>query len=106
MKPHTFNPFHPISIIAILKNFILACEKNGVHKGVATCLFHFFINKTAFASLKACLSAGDTNTSYCGLASSEARYFTTWPQVLNFSLKKFATNEFIAETESEITRFT
>lgn len=35
MKPHTFDPFHLISILVILKNFKLACSTSGIQEGAA-----------------------------------------------------------------------
>lgn len=55
-------------------------------------LFYFFLNKTASAVRNACLSSNNTGTKYSRLAYGNTRYFTTYPKVDNFLVKKYATN--------------
>lgn len=47
MKPHTFDPVVSISTFGSVKNFKLACDSNGIPKGVATWSFSFFIKESA-----------------------------------------------------------
>lgn len=105
MKPHTLNPFDPISINGFLKNDMLACDTNGVHEGATMWLFHFCMNKTALTVRNPRLRDDNKNTKYCQSANCKRRYLTTSPRVFNFLLKKYATDEVVAETESEILLF-
>lgn len=105
MKPHPFNPFDPISVISLLEMFTLARNTNVVHKRTAMWLFHFFMSKTTFAGLAARLSADGTDEKYSRSASGKTRYFTNYLQEVYFLLKKYATYESIAETESVNMRF-
>lgn len=54
--------------------------------------------------LNAHLSADGKGKKNSRLASGETKNFTTYPQVAMFLLKKYATDEVIVETESDITR--
>lgn len=67
--------------------------------------FHFFMTKTAFAMLDASINANDIGRSYSRSASSRMRYLAIFTPALKFSLKKYATDEIVAETESNIMRF-
>lgn len=88
-----------------MKNFKFECDTDGVYKSAAMWLFHFFINKTAFAEVNARLSADSTGKKHSQLAISEKRYFSIYPRVVSVSLKKYATDEVIAQTKSSITSF-
>lgn len=56
MKPHNFEPFHPISIIGFLSNFKLACDTSGIHILAPIRLFLFFLKKSAFSTQHAWLA--------------------------------------------------
>lgn len=58
--------------------------------------------KTVSAVLSARLSADNINKKHDRLASGETKNFTAYRQVINFLLKKYATDEVIAETEFDI----
>lgn len=105
MKHYTSNPFQPISVIGLSKIFKLACDTDGVHENAAMWLFYFFMNKTASAALDARLTTKRADKKHCRAAGGKARYFNTYPQAVNFLLRKYATNEAIAGIESKITRF-
>lgn len=60
---------------------------------------------TVFAVLSARLNDQSADKENSRSASGNTRYFNTYMQVVTSSLKKFASSEVIAETESEITRF-
>lgn len=55
--------------------------------------------------LHARLRAERTDKKYSWSASCKIKYFITYLQVANVLLKKYETNEIIAETETSITRF-
>lgn len=69
-------------------------------------LFHLFINKTASAVRNARQSADSTCREHRQSAGSINRYIITYLQLVNFLLKKYATDEAIVETKSDITRCT
>lgn len=88
-----------------MKSFKVACNTSSVHKGAAIRLFHFFIIKTASAVLHAWIIAERLDKMYSCSASRKTRSFNIYPQLLNFLLKKYVTDQGIAETESDIPRF-
>lgn len=102
MKPHIFDP---ISIVVFLKTFKLACHTNIVREGATMWLFYFFINKTAFAVPSRRLIAEHTDKKHSRSGSGKTGYLATYPQVRNFLLKKYATDEVIAKPEFTITPF-
>lgn len=73
MNGHAFSLLDPITVIRVLKKFKLASDINGVHKGAATRLFHFSMNKTVFAVLNARLSAERTEKIYSWSANGRTR---------------------------------
>lgn len=84
MKPHTFHPFGLMSIIGLLKNFELAWDTNEVHKDATRWLSNFFMNKTASIVLGARLSAERTEKKNSRPASGKTRFFSTYPQAVDF----------------------
>lgn len=105
MKPHTYNPFVHISIVRFLKNVRIAWNTNGVHEDAAMWLLHFFMAKTVSAVLIVRLSDDGKSEKHSHFDSGETRYFTTYPPVDYFLLKKNATDEVITKTESDTTPF-
>lgn len=87
-----------------MKNFNLACDTSGVHEGAAMCMLYFFMHKTASAVLAKRPSVERTDEKNSQMASGSIMYFTTYPQYINFFLKKYATNQDITKTESETMR--
>lgn len=63
------------------------------------------MNETASTAPNARLSAERTDRKQRQSTYAKKGYFTIFPQVANFSLKCYATNETIAETELDIMRF-
>lgn len=61
-------------------------------------------NKTASAVLKARLGFERANKKQSRAARGRTEYFTAYQQVVDFFLKKCATNKAITETESKIAR--
>lgn len=66
---------------------------------------HLYVNKAASAVLNARLSVDGTGKKYSRSATGKTRYFTTYLQVANLSLKTYATDELIAKIDSDNTRF-
>lgn len=50
-KSSIFNPFDPISIIALLLSFKLVCDTNGIDEGAAIWFIHFFMKEETAAAL-------------------------------------------------------
>lgn len=105
VKPHCFNPFHSISIIRFRKHIKVAFDTDSVHGGADMYLVHFFKKRDNIHCLIAYLCADGRSTKHSWSTSGKTRYFTTYPQVSSFSLKKYVINEVIAKIEPDITRF-
>lgn len=73
MKPYTFNPFHSISVIGLLKIFKLSCDTIDVHEGAAMWLFYFVMNKIASVVLNANLSADGRDTKHSRSATRKTK---------------------------------
>lgn len=63
MKSHLFDPFQPISIIEVLRNFKLTCNTNAIYEGAAIWLFNIFVKNSASAALTARLTNIKTKSS-------------------------------------------
>lgn len=105
MKPHVFNPSDSIRTVVFWKYFKFVCDTKDLQKGAVLWVFRFFMEKTAFALLNACLSADGASKRYSWWANGKTRYFSTYPQVFNFLPKKYETDEVILETISNSTPF-
>lgn len=105
MKPNIFNPFDPISIIAFLEIFKPASNFNEVREGAVMWLYHSSMNKTSSAVLNARLSAERTVNKHSRSASCTPRYFNTYTQLFDLSFKKYVTDDFIANTNFKVARF-
>lgn len=105
MKPYTFGPYDPISILGFLNIFKLVCDTTGVNEGAAMRMIHFFLNKSVSAVLNARLSAGPSPRKPLQETTVKLIYLTIYPQVVNFFPGKYGTSEIIAETDSAIIRF-
>jgi len=100
LKSQIFDPMDPITILSFLPAFKTACDSNGIHEGAAMWLFQFFVKKTA----KAALSARTTTVSASG-GKTKASQLTSYPAVVQFLLRTYATDEVIAEADAEISRY-
>lgn len=96
IKPHISDPFDPISILRLLKNFKLASDTSGLQEGVAMSFFHFFINKSASTVLDAIISWDPSTRNASRKTTVKSRYIITYPQAVIFLLEKFPTDESIA----------
>lgn len=105
IKHHTFDPFDPTSILGFLKTFKLASDTSSIHGGAALLLSHFSMYKSTYAVLTGPLGADFTDRCTSHKTTVRLRYLTTYPQVVNFWSKKYASNDLIADTESAIIRF-
>lgn len=106
MKAQNFNRFDPVLINCSLKYLKLFCNTSGGQEGGAKWALLFFMNNTASAVLNARLSDYGTDKKLSRPARSKTRNFTTFTHIVNFLVKTYATNEAVAETESDITCFT
>lgn len=64
--------------------------------------FLFFTDRTASAVLNASICSNLAEKKYSRSASGETKYFTTYAQVVNFLLKKYATDEAFVKTKTEM----
>lgn len=65
----------------------------------------FLYEKDPSVTLDKRLTADGTSKKHSRSAIVKKRYFATYPKVINFFLKNYATDEVISETEYDITRF-
>lgn len=105
IKPHTFDPLEPISIIDFLKICKLFCDTSEVHKGAAMWPSHVSMNSNASAVLIARLSADGTDKKCSRSASGNPRYFTTYSEVVQFLRKKFTADRSNTKNKSDIKHF-
>lgn len=93
-----------ISVIGFLPKITSVCVTRAIHQGAAMWVFHLLIDKTASAVISTYLSAERTDKKYIRPTSGKLRYFTANTQVVHVLLKKYATNDFIVKTDTDITR--
>lgn len=84
---------------------MLICDANGVQEGAAMWLYHVIINKTATAVLDSWLSTECSDKKRIRSVNAIKSYWCTYPQVVNFLLKKCTTDEVIVVAEPGITCF-
>lgn len=98
MKTSLFKPSRPISVLSVLDKLKTACDNNSIHKDAATWLFPHFVTEPAKAALPHRMTADKRN-------HQQGDKLTTYCQVINYLLETFATDNIIAEAESDITSF-
>lgn len=98
---YTTDLFDSISIIGFLRKFKLASDTSWNHEDTAIWLFHFLVKKPiAFALHSRLASNQKARTRVSSRAKKSA--VTTFPQVFQYLLRTFATNENIADAENKI----
>ena len=100
MKGVTFSGDHPIAVLNFLSRFTAACNQNSVHEGAALWCFQFFMTGTAMAKVQTRI-VGESRV-------ADARgdeVLSSYPEVVNYLLRTYATNEVIAEAYAEVTNF-
>lgn len=99
MKPHKF-------ILGFLITFKMACDASGVYEGAVMWLFHFSMKNSTSSALKSKLAPNSQQNPNQTLRRRKIKKLTTYQQVNNHLLWKYATDEVITDIEEEITSFT
>ena len=100
MKTHTFSGQDPIAVLGFLARFKMACDHNGITEGAAVWCFQFYLTGQAHALLQSRLNG---NTMAVDVEQREL--LETYPEVVNFLLRTYATDEVIAEAVGDVTSF-
>lgn len=97
MGSFTFDGSDPISVLGFLERFKTACNHNHVHEDAAIWLFQFFLEGQAQAMLQSRLVG-----SSMAIDAKHRELLTSYPQVVNFLIRNYATDEVIAEAYNEV----
>ena len=100
MKSHTFSDQDPIAVLGILARLKMACDHNGITEGAAVWCFQFYLTGQAQRLLQSRLNG---NTMAVDVERREL--LRTYPQVVNFLLRTYATDEVISEAVGDVTSF-
>lgn len=104
MKAHYFEPKEPISIIVFLKTFKLACVTNKIHEGAAMSLLPNHVHETLTNALSSPMCVEDRAAPIIvSLRNNDKRLrklLRSYPGVVIYLLKKYATNQEIAEYDA------
>lgn len=99
-KPHLFNAFDPINIVAFYCSFTLAYVSSAAYEGVAMRILHFLMKKSFSSALHRRL-ASKHNAKKRVTFTGKTTTLTTYLQNLDHLLRTFATDETIEDTEDE-----
>ena len=97
MGSNTFDGSDPISVLGFLERFKTACNHNFVHEDAAIWLFQFFLEGQAHAMLQSRLVGSNM-----AVDAKHRELLTSYPQVVNFLIRNYATDEVIAEAYNEV----
>ena len=100
MKNRTFDGNDQITVLGFLAKFRDACDINHLSEGVAMWCFQFFLSGQAEALLQSRLAGGSM-----AVDVEQEDLLRTYPQVVNFLLRTYATDEIIAEAYSDVMSF-
>ena len=96
-----FNGKVPLKILEFLWKFKFACDRNGVHEGIAVWLFQYFLDGRVHTAVKSRLSANIHGYH----RRNEADALRTFPAVVNFLLRQYARDDVILEAHLDLTTF-
>lgn len=99
MKSSIVKPSDPIAVLAVFHNYKTVYASNGIHERAAMLLFLHFMEDLDKATFSYRMSPIESNTAH------KEGILTTYCSVVNYPLKTYATDDFIAGAESEITNF-
>ena len=99
MKSHTFSGQDPITVLGFLARLNMACEHNGITEGAAVWCFQFYLTGKAHALLQSRLNGN------MAVDVERRELLRTYPQVVNFLLRTYATDEVISEAVGYVTSF-
>ena len=97
MGDTTFSGDDPIAIIDFLQRFKIACDQNGFSEGAAMWLFQFYLKGQA-ATLLHSRMQGNT----MAVEEDQTEMLRTYPEVVNYLLETYATDEVIQEAYAEV----
>ena len=100
MRSHTFSGQDPIAVLGFLARLKMACDHNGITEGAAVWCFQFYLTGQAHALLQSHLHG---NTMAVDVERREL--LRAYPQVVNFLLRTYATDEVISEAVGDVTSF-
>ena len=98
MRSHTFSGQDPIAVLGFLARLKTACDHNGITEGAAVWCFQFYLTGQAHALLQSRLNG---NTMAVDVKRREL--LRTYPQVINFLLRTYATDEVTSEAVCDVT---
>lgn len=101
MRTSILDPFDPISIIATLSSFKLACATNDIHEGAAMWHLQFSLKQQATGSLKSKILLRTRSSRKC----QKERKLTMYCEVINYLLETYATDVASSETNAKTMRF-
>ncbi|CAN8070208.1 unnamed protein product [Agarophyton chilense] len=97
MGDTTFTGTDPIAKTEFLQKFKLACDQNGFFEGAAMWLFQFYLKVQAYYLLQGRI-LGNT----LAMDGDGTEMLESYPEVVNFLLETYATDEVIQEAYSEV----
>ena len=100
MKTHTFGGQDPITVLRFLARFKIACDHNGVSEGAAVWCFQFYLTGQAHALLQSRLHGN-----IMVVDAEQRELLQTYPEVVNFLLRTYLTDEVISEAVGDVTSF-
>ena len=100
-KTLKFSGKKPLRILEFLWKFKFACDTNGVHEGMAIWLFQYFLDGSVHSAVTSRLRANVRG--YHRRNTAEA--LSTYPAVVNYLLRQYATDDVISEGHLDLTTF-
>lgn len=106
MNEHFFNSKGPIPIIGFVATFKFACDTNYVHEGTAMWALPHFIDETlTYAPNSRMYAEHSLALLTASVRDKEPRFrklLVSYPEVVNYFLKTFATDRTVAEYDASI----
>lgn len=106
MKAHLFDSEDPITMIGFLTTSKFACDTNHIQEGAAMWALPHYVNETLANSLDSRMCATDKSypiaTSLRNVDNQSHKLLRLYPDVVNYLLKKFATDPAIAGFDAAI----
>lgn len=109
MKERFFEPKNAFSIIKFLALFKLACDSNNNLVGSSMWILPNYVKKTLSNALNSRMRTGNRISPFEASVRNEdiwfRKLFCSYPQVVICTLKKYATDQMIAENASAVLRY-
>lgn len=101
MKVHIFNPEEPIPIIGFLATFKAACDTDHTHEGAAMWVLPHCVHELIDNALNSRMWGENSIALFGDLGRNQQqgsqKLSRLYPDIVNYLLKKFATNQAIDE---------